>query len=166
MGGRAFVITQSIKKLPDTLKESVFNDCDYRLLSNDSPVSLKTMQEFDKNSNKRLYEDRVYKIIDASRDLEMEHYEEKILKNGKKKMVRAKGHLEQKLIITFSRKMMEYQRSIRNGQIQRAKKLLENLDPEKYKKGPNDVTRFIKKKGQTHARRQACRMLCPSLSAV
>lgn len=64
-------------------------------------------------------------------------------------MVRAKGHLEQKLIITFSRKMMEYQRSIRNGQIQRAKKLLENLDPEKYKKGPNDVTRFIKKKGQT-----------------
>jgi len=149
MGGRAFVITQSIKKLPDTLKESVFNDCDYRLLSNDSPVSLKTMQEFDKNSNKRLYEDRVYKIIDASRDLEMEHYEENILKNGKKKMVRAKGHLEQKLIITFSRKMMEYQRSIRNGQIQRAKKLLENLDPEKYKKGPNDVTRFIKKKGQT-----------------
>lgn len=149
MGGRAFVITQSIKKLPDTLKESVFNDCDYRLLSNDSPVSLKTMQEFDKSSNKRLYEDRAYKIIDASRDLEMEHYEEKILKNGKKKMVRAKGHLEQKLIITFSRKMMEYQRSIRNGQIQRAKKLLENLDPEKHKKGPNDVTRFIKKKGQT-----------------
>ena len=96
MGGRAFVITQSIKKLPDTLKESVFNDCDYRLLSNDSPVSLKTMQEFDKNSNKRLYEDRAYKIIDASRDLEMEHYEEKILKNGKKKMVRAKGHLKQK----------------------------------------------------------------------
>ena len=43
------------------------------------------------------------------------HNEEKILKNGKKKMVRAKGHLEQKLIITFSRKMMEYQRSIRNG---------------------------------------------------
>ena len=54
------------------------------------------MQEFDKNSNKRLYEDRAYKIIDASRDLEMAHYEEKILKNGKKKMVRAKGHLEQK----------------------------------------------------------------------
>ena len=40
---------------------------------------------------------------------------------------------------------MEYQRFIRNRQIERAKKLLKNLDPEAYKKGPNDITRFIKK---------------------
>ena len=31
MGGRAFVITQSIKKRPDVLKEAVFNDYDHRL---------------------------------------------------------------------------------------------------------------------------------------
>ena len=39
---------------------------------------------------------------------------------------------------------MEYQRCIRNRQIERAKKLLKNMDPESYKKGPHDVTRFIK----------------------
>ena len=60
-------------------------------------------------------------------------------------MVKAKGIIEQYIIVTFSRKMMEYQRYIRNRQIERAKKLLENIDPESYKKGPNDVTRFIKR---------------------
>ena len=35
MGGRAFIVTQSIKKLSDPLKEAVFNDFDYRLLSTD-----------------------------------------------------------------------------------------------------------------------------------
>ena len=41
--------------------------------------------------------------------------------------------------------MMEYQRFIRNRQIERAKKLLKNLEPDTYKKGPHDVTRFIKR---------------------
>ena len=40
---------------------------------------------------------------------------------------------------------MEYQRTVRNKQIERAKKILGNLDPETYKKGPHDVTRFIKR---------------------
>ena len=40
--------------------------------------------------------------------------------------------------------MRGYQRYIRNQQIERAKKLLNNIDPETYKKGPHDVTRFIK----------------------
>ena len=41
---------------------------------------------------------------------------------------------------------MEYQRHIRNGQIERAKELLIMKDPEMIKKGPNDVTRFIMRK--------------------
>ena len=44
---------------------------------------------------------------------------------------------------------MEYQRYIRNRRIERAKKILKNLDPDTYKKGPNDVTRFIKRKSKT-----------------
>lgn len=40
---------------------------------------------------------------------------------------------------------MEYQRWARNRQIERARKLLEGLDPETYKKGPHDVTRFIRR---------------------
>ena len=53
--------------------------------------------------------------------------------------------MKQKIIITFSRKAMEYQRFVRNRQIERAKKLLKNIDPESYKKGPHDVTRFIQR---------------------
>ena len=44
---------------------------------------------------------------------------------------------------------MEYQRYIRNRQIERAKAMLSDLDPDTYKKGPNDVTRFIKRTSAT-----------------
>ena len=44
---------------------------------------------------------------------------------------------------------MEYQRCIRNRQIERAKKMLATLDSETYKKGPHDVTRFIKRTSST-----------------
>lgn len=43
---------------------------------------------------------------------------------------------------------MEYQRFIRNRQIERAKSILDKMDSDEYKKGPNDVTRFIKKVGK------------------
>ena len=147
MGGRAFVVTQSIKKLSETLQRAVFNDCDYHLLSTGTPISLKWLQEFDKKdeSNKSAYTDKAFKIVPADNLIELGLYEEKKCKNGKIKKVKAKGVLPQKLIITFSRKMMEYQRFIRNRQIERAKKLLKHIDPETYKKGPNDVTRFIKR---------------------
>ena len=53
--------------------------------------------------------------------------------------------LPQKIIITFSRKAMEYQRYIRNAQVERAKKLLASKNIDDIKKGPNDVRRFIKR---------------------
>jgi hypothetical protein len=147
MGGRAFVVTQSVKKLSDVLKQAVFNDCDYRLLSDDSLVSIETMKNFDKKDekNRLLYQDKAYKVIEANTSLDVGLYEEKVLNNGKTKKVKSKATLKQHVIITFSRKSMEYQRFIRNRQIERAKKILEKMDPYEYKKGPNDVTRFIKK---------------------
>ena len=147
MGGRAFVITQSIKKLSDKLQEAVFNDFDYKLLSNDRKVSIGELKQFDKTDPKNLslYEDKAYKIIEADTLLDVGLYEEKLLANGKTKKVKSKATLKQHVIITFSRKSFEYQRFIRNRQIERAKKLLENMQPEEYKKGPNDITRFIKR---------------------
>ncbi len=147
MGGRAFVVTQSVKKLSDILKQAVFNDCDYRLLSNDSPVSIEKLKDFDKKDekNRALYEDKAYKIIEANTLIDVGLYEEKVLNNGKTKNVKSKATLKQHVIITFSRKSMEYQRFIRNRQIERAKRILEKMDPSEYKKGPNDVARFIKK---------------------
>lgn len=151
MGGRAFIVTQSIKKLSDTLKEAVFNDCDYKLLSTDQPVSVEALKSFDRKApfNRELYLDKAYKIIEADKVCDLGFYEEKIQINGRKRKVKAKGIVKQHIIITFSRKMMEYQRFIRNRQIERAKKLLKDLDPDTYKKGPHDVTRFIRRTSKT-----------------
>ena len=147
MGGRSFIVTQSIKKLSNTLKEAVFNDYDYRLLSTDAPVTIEKLKSFDKKDkvNLPLYTDKAYKIIEANKAIDLGLYEEQVLKNGKTKKVKSKALLTQKIIITFSRKVMEYQRYIRNRQIERAKNLLKNIDPDSYKKGPHDVTRFIKR---------------------
>lgn len=151
MGGRAFIVTQSIKKLSDVMKKAVFSDIDYQLLSDNSSITLKQMKSFDKTDEKnlRLYNDKAYKIIQADKAFDCGLYEEKICKNGVVRKVKSKTIIPQKIIITFSRKMMEYQRYIRNRQIERAKKILKNLDPDTYKKGPNDVTRFIKRKSKT-----------------
>ncbi len=147
MGGRAFIVTQSIKKLSGSLKEAVFNDYDYRLLSSGRSITIEEMKTFDKydKQNRDLYNDKACKTVTADTAFDLGLYEEKIQKNGKVKMARSKAAVKQKVIITFSRKMFEYQRHIRNRQIERAKKLLKNLDPETYKKGPHDITRFIKR---------------------
>lgn len=151
MGGRAFIVTQSVKKLSNTLKEAVFNDCDYKLLSNDKKVSIEALKNMDKTDEKNisLYKDMAYKVINADKAVDLGLYEEKILKNGKVKKVKATGVLRQKVIITFSRKMMEYQRTVRNRQIERARKMAARNDPEEIKKGPNDVRRFMKRTVQT-----------------
>ena len=151
MGGRAFIVTQSIKKLSGKLQTAVFNDCDYRLLSSNRTVSLQEMKSFDRFNpeNLELYNDMAYKVIIADSAFDLGLYEDKQFKNGNTRKVKSKAVVKQKVIITFSRKAMEYQRYIRNRQIERAKAMLSDLDPDTYKKGPNDVTRFIKRTSST-----------------
>lgn len=146
MGGRAYIVTQSVKKLGQEIKDIVFNDSNYRLLSNDDAITLKEMRTFNKKgaNNLSLYNDFAYKVIPANTAMDTGLYEEKVYKNGRTKKVKAKGTLHQYIIVTFSRKMMEYQRTIRERQLERAKKLLKLKDPEKIKKGPNDIRRFLK----------------------
>ena len=146
MGGRAYIVTQSVKKLGQEIKDIVFNDSNYRLLSNDDAITLKEMRTFNKKgaNNLSLYNDFAYKVIPANTAMDTGLYEEKVYKNGRTKKVKAKGTLHQYIIVTFSRKMMEYQRTIRERQLERAKKLLRLNDPEKIKKGPNDIRRFLK----------------------
>ena len=151
MGGRAFIVTQSIKKLSKKLQTAVFNDCGYRLLSSNDAVSLQEMKSFDRfdPENLELYKDMAYKVITADSAFDLGLYDDKQFKNGNTRKVKSKAVVKQKVIITFSRKAMEYQRYIRNRQIERAKAMLSDLDPDTYKKGPNDVTRFIKRTSAT-----------------
>lgn len=157
MGGRAFIVTQSIKKLSDTLKEAVFNGYDYKLLSDDTHVTIDAMKTFDRynKDNLSLYNDSAYKVINADKALDLGLYEEVALKNGRTVKRKATGLSKQRVIITFSRKTMEYQRAVRNRQVERAKRLLELKDPEEIKKGPNDVKRFMKRIAKTKSGEKA-----------
>ena len=147
MGGRAFIVTQSIKKLSDKLQDAVFNDYDYRVLSDDAKISVEFMKTFDRHdkNNRQLYDDFAYKVVIADAAIDVGLTEEKTYLNGNTRNVKSKALLEQRVIITFSRKTMEYQRHIRNRQIERATKILTEKNVEDVKKGPHDVTRFIKR---------------------
>lgn len=48
MENNAFVITQSIKKLSEILKKSVFNNYKYRLLSTNKKKSIEEMKTLDR----------------------------------------------------------------------------------------------------------------------
>ena len=145
LGGRAFIVTQSIKKLSEELQNDIFNDTGYKLLSNNSCVTLKHMKSFNKfdENNISLYQDKAYKEIIVDSNVDLGLFEEKTFKNGNTKTVKSKAILKQKIIITYSRKMAEYQKNIRNKQIERAKALLAR-GVDDIRKGPNDIARFIK----------------------
>ena len=145
-GGRKFVVTQSVKKLSDVLKQAVFNDFDYRFSQDGKPMSLKAMKSFDRTltENRKYYDGYIYKSIMVDKPVDLGLFEIRQSKNGKTRKVKSKGTLKQRIIVTYSRKMAEYQKTVRNRQIERAKKILTAMDPENFKKGPHDVTRFIK----------------------
>ena len=150
MGGRAFIVTQSIKKLSEVLQNEIFEDKGYKLLSNDKSTTLAKLKSFDRfdDANDSLYQDKAYKEIIVDSNIDLGLFEEKTLKNGKITTVKSKANLKQKIIITYSRKMAEYQKSIRNKQIERAKILL-SRGVDDARKGPNDVSRFIKANSST-----------------
>lgn len=133
MGSRAFIVTQSIKKLSQPLQTAIFNDCDYHLLSNDAAVSIEDMKSFNRfdPQNLDLYNNKAYKIIETDNAFDIGLYEDKILASGKTRKVKSRAVLKQKIIITFSRKIMEYQRHIRNAQIERARSLVKKGNIEK-----------------------------------
>lgn len=152
LGGRAFIVAQSIKKLSIELQNKIFNDDGYKLLSDDSLRTISDMKSFNINNenNCKLYNDKIYKIIEVDSLVDLGLFEEKTLSNGKTKIVKSNSNLKQRIIVTFSRKMYEYQRNIRNNQIERAKTILKSNNVETRKKGPNDVMRFIKNISKTN----------------
>ena len=115
-GERAFITTQSIKKLKAHLKKWALDPKGWRLADDGKIYDI---AELDEKNNK----DKVF-------------YKERwINENG----------LEQKIIVTYSIKYRDYQRNIRNSQIERAQKVIDS-NPGKLKKcNPNDYKRFIYK---------------------
>ena len=115
-GERAFITTQSIKKLKTHLREWALDPKGWAL---------------DENG-------RTYDIT----ELDEEKCREKVF--HKERWIK-ENELEQKIIVTYSIKYRDYQRVIRNSQIERAQKAITH-NPEGLKKSnPNDYKRFIEK---------------------
>lgn len=149
MSGRKFIVTQSVKKLSDAYKEALFNDFDWKYLSSDEKASLEFMKSFDRKDQQNLgyYNDFIYKSMNCDRLVDTGLEEVRSLKNGKSRKVKVRGTLKQRIIVTYSRKMAEYQRNVRNRQIQKAEEYLKCTDPDEIKRNQNDFRRFIKKTG-------------------
>lgn len=118
MGNRAYVTTQSIKKLKKHLKEWALDPEDWSLFE---------------NSNDGVKRQKKINLHDIHDDDKRTYYKERwINENG----------LEQRFIVTFSPKHKRYQQAIRERQIDRAIRKIEKSD-RLDKKGPNDPARFI-----------------------
>ena len=118
--GRGFVITQSLKKLKESYKEKIFDKSEWRIPNDLRNVyDLETIEK-DEVLREKYYETLFYKIIET---------ETKSVK--------------QDLIVTFCFKYFDYNRSIRNNQIERAKKSIETNQITRKGKNQNDYRRFI-----------------------
>lgn len=113
VGQRAFITTQSVKKMKGHLKDWMFNGSGWRL-----PDSK-----------------REYNIKDINEDV---HFNQVFFKE---RWINEDG-LKQRLIITYSPKYRHYQASVRQGQIDRAVKKIEKPSS-LQKQNAHDVKRFI-----------------------
>lgn len=112
MGERAFIVTQSIKKLKKEDKAWALNKSGFRRLSDNKLVNL---SEIDENDTDLYYKDEPY----------------------------TPKNLHQRLIVTYSPKYARYQKTIRDAQVERAKKMIQSGSTKKQRKNPNDPARFI-----------------------
>ena len=122
--GKAFVITQSIKKLKEEYKKEVFEDNGWRIMGDLTHTYKLSDILNDEEKCKKHYETIFYKIVQTET-----------------------AHVVQDLIVTFQIKYRDYLRNVRNSQIERAKnKIKSNENGKKIKlsNNPNDYRRLIK----------------------
>lgn len=115
LGQRAFIVTQSIKKLPAQEREWALNTKGFKRLSNDSSVDITQLTSDDKEV--LFYKDAPYTT----------------------------NKLYQRLIITYSPKYAAYQKAVRAEQVSRAEKMVACGSMKRQRRNPNDPARFINK---------------------
>ena len=118
---RAFITTQSIKKLKKHLMDWVLAPDGWYLSGDKKEYNINEIEKDE--TSVELFKDRTF---------------------FKERWIKENG-LEQKLIVTYSLKYRNYQRQIRNSQIERAKLAITNKSFKLDKCNQNDFKRFIKK---------------------
>lgn len=117
--GRAFIVTQSLKKLKADERNAAMDDRNWRRLSDGKSVDISEIKaDPQSHINDLYYKEETY---------------------GTKKVP---GQL---MIVTYSPKYALYQRSVRSKQIERAEKMVENGAKKKSYGNPNDPARFVRK---------------------
>lgn len=122
---RAFITTQSIKKLKKHLMDWALSPDEWHLSGDSKKYNINEIEKDETTIG--LYKDRIF-------------FKERWIKENE---------LEQKLIVTYSLKYKNYQRQIRNSQIERAKVAIANKSFKLEKCNQNDFKRFIKKTNVT-----------------
>lgn len=117
-GERAFITTQSIKKLKKHLKDWALESNGWHLSGDKKTYDISTLEE-----SEDLYKDKIF-------------YKERWINEN---------DLEQKLLVTYSLKYRNYQSTIRNSQIERATNALNTKSFKLDKCTQNDYKRFITK---------------------
>ena len=122
---RAFITTQSIKKLKKHLIDWALASNNWHLPNDNKQYDISKLEETEES--KEYYKDKIF-------------YKERwINENG----------LEQKLIVTYSLKYKNYQRQIRNSQIERVKKAIKTNSIKLDKFNQNDYKRLVTKTNVT-----------------
>ena len=115
---RAFITTQSIKKLKKHLMDWALSADGWHLTGHNKEYNINEI-----NENEEIFKDKIF-------------FKERWIKEN---------DLEQKLIVTYSLKYKNYQRQIRNFQIERAKNAITTKTFKLDKCNQNDYKRFIKR---------------------
>ena len=127
-GKRSFITTQSVKKLKKHLKDWALDPRGWRLAGSDPNVQYDIEQ------------------LDAEADREKLFFKSRWIKEPTKVCMDGKTQtvvLEQQLIVSYSIKYRDYLRSIRNGQVERARKMVARGETNVGRKRQNDPKRFI-----------------------
>ena len=124
--GRAFITTQSVKKLKAHLKKWVFSADGWKLPGSDKTHDISKLDETFEKATREEKTNLMSKVF----------YKERWIKEN---------DFEQRLIVTYSIKYRDYQRKIRNSQIDRAQNMIENNPARIQKCSANDYKRFINK---------------------
>ncbi|MBP3824102.1 MAG: IS1634 family transposase [Butyrivibrio sp.] len=121
-GERNFITTQSIKKLKANLKDWCLDPTGWELEGSKKKYDISELEDTPENRKKIFYKQKLIESYDEERDITF----------------------DQTIIVTYSLKYKEYQQTIRNRQIERAKKLIEKPSSAD-RRSQNDAKRFIRK---------------------
>ena len=122
MGNRSYIISHSLKKMKKEDRDIALDPTQFRRVGSRRFIDLRELDE----TKEEIFETVYYKEVPV-----------------------ITGDMDETLIVTYSPKYKAYQKKIREGQIERAKKIIATPGQKRKGKNQNDPMRFVKKTSVT-----------------